>query len=126
MTETNARCAKPGCAYPMPHEHTVGTASAGPPPPTTVTFTTLLNDPTQQLDTEGVVLASVLNEQERDRLRSEGWRACVEHLQQRYNRRADTHPVHVPYVMLDGEDLWFLANVHNPFKPRVLPPGESA
>lgn len=112
----------------MPHEHTAGTASAGPlpPDPSKVTFSTLLDDPTQQLDTEGVVLASVLSEQERDRLRSEGWRACVEHLQQRYNRVADSRPAYVPYVMLDGEDLWFLANRHNPFRPRVTPPPEVA
>jgi hypothetical protein len=72
------------------------------------TFAELLSDPTQQLDTEGVVLQAVLKEKERDRLRSEGWRACVEHLQGRYNRRADERPAEVPYVMLDGEDLWFL------------------
>lgn len=35
------------------------------------TFDSLLNDPAQQLDTEGVVIASVLSEQERDRLRGE-------------------------------------------------------
>jgi len=94
------------------------------------TFDELLNDPTQQLDTEGVVLASILDEQERDRLRSEGWRACVEHLRQRYNRQAEYRPAVVPYILLDGEDLWFLDNRHNPYRPRrVIPPaatGEEA
>ncbi len=116
-------CPEPWCAYPMPHEHTVGTASAsGSERPS---FAALLNDPTQQLDTEGVVLASVLDERERDRLRSEGWRACVEHLQREYHRAADREPGKVPVVMLDGEQLWFLANRQNPFAPRVLPPDET-
>jgi len=105
------------CTDPSHNVH--ATLVVTPPSPT---FADLLNDPTQQLDTEGVVLASVLDERERDRLRSGGWRACVEHLQQRYNRWADSHPAEVPYLMLDGEDLWFLANVHNPYRPRVVPP----
>lgn len=44
-------CPVKWCAYPMPHDHTEG---SGP------TFDALLSDPTQQLDSEGVVLASIV------------------------------------------------------------------
>lgn len=62
---------------------------------------------------------------EQDRLRSEGWQACVAYLQAEYNRaasRAGTEPV----VMLDGEQLWFLANRHDPYRTRVIPSGSAA
>lgn len=78
----------------------------------TVTFAGLLNDPTQQLDTESVVLQAVLAEQERDRLRAEGWRACVDHIS------------HTWKGWLYGEDLYWVGR-RNPFSARVIPPGSS-
>lgn len=61
---------------------------------------------------------------EQDRLRSEGWQACVAYLQAEYDRLTVRDPGKVPVVMLDGEQLWFLANRHDPFRITVTASAE--
>jgi hypothetical protein len=43
---------------------------------------------------------------EEDRLRAEGWEACVEFIRRRYNG------------WLMPEDTWFLGNRHNPYRSK--------
>lgn len=73
-----------------------------------VTFDTLLGDPTQQLDPEGLVFAGVRHHD--DTLRAEGWQACIDYIRREYNS------------WLGPEDTWWTER-HNPFRTSVTPPG---